>query len=543
MKTRFFTNITHEFRTPLTIILGMTDRLRTGISTTETSDKEKNTWSVGLDLIDRNGKKLLQLINQLLDLSKIDSANLKADYQLKEVVSFVQYVGESFESLAAKKSIRLQIYTETDTLNMATDEIKLQIILSNLLSNALKFTPPRGKVTLHLSQKKKALQIKIKGNGRGISEVALPYIFDRFYQEDNDSSRKGEGTGIGLALVKELVELMRGTIQATSQLGKGTEFLLLLPIQTVETVSLVKTKRVNEEQIKSFPISDLLISSNGHSSDTDTIVALSDETKPHLLIAEDNPDVIYYICSVLDSFYHITTAADGKEGIAKALELIPDLIISDVMMPMKDGFALVDTLKQDERTSHIPIVLLTAKATQKDKLDGLKYGADAYLMKPFDKEELLVRLEKLLETRKSLQRRYSSNLQTFEVTKAPKTPEDIFIEKLRVILEEHYEDSELSVKDIAKMLHLSHQQFYRKLKALTDQTPNRYLRTFRLHKAKALLLADNDLNVSEVAYGVGFDYPNYFSRVFRKTLGCRRTRCGGKVQLKYYSFVVPKCRA
>ena len=189
------------------------------------------------------------------------------------------------------------------------------------------------------------------------------------------------------------------------------------------------------------------------------------------------------------------------------------------MMPIKDGFELVQTLKQDERTSHIPIVLLTAKATQKAKLAGLKYGADAYLMKPFDKEELLVRLEKLLEVRKALQQRYRKDSLSLTFANAPKSQEDIFLEKLNDLLEKHYADTELSVKYLAKMLHLSHQQFYRKLKALTDQTPNRYLRAFRLQKAKALLMEDNDLNVSEVTYQVGFDNPNYFSRVFSEAFG------------------------
>jgi signal transduction histidine kinase/DNA-binding response OmpR family regulator len=521
VKTRFFTNITHEFRTPLTVILGMTDQLGIGSWTAKMSGKEKDRLANGLDLIDRNGKKLLQLINQLLDLSKIDSANLKANYQLKEVVSFVQYAGESFESLAAKKLIRLQVYNEMENLTMAVDEIKLQKIISNLLSNAIKFTPTQGKVTLHLSKQNSFIQIKIKDTGEGISEEALPYIFDRFYQEDNASSRKGEGTGVGLALVQELVELMEGTISVKSELGKGAEFVILLPIHTKVTQPLAPAEEMDltKEQANLLPTPDLVVLENNHLADTNTAITLSDNTKPHLLIAEDNPDVIFYICSILEPFYQIMTAADGAEGIDKALEYVPDLIISDVMMPVKNGLELVDTLKQDERTSHIPIVLLTAKATQQDKLDGLKFGADAYLMKPFEKEELLVRLEKLLEMRKALQRRYSKDLGGLTGANTPKTQEDLFLEKLNTVLEKHYEDSELNVKDLAQILHLSHQQFYRKLKALTDQTPNRYLRTFRLNKAKALLIADNDLNVSEIAYKMGFDNPSYFSRIFSEAFG------------------------
>lgn len=524
VKTRFFTNITHEFRTPLTVILGMTDQLKTGNWTTKISAKEKNRRSNGLELIDRNGKKLLQLINQLLDLSKIDSTHLKANYQLKEVVSFVQYVGESFESLAAKKSIRLQIYDEMDALTMAVDEIKVQKIISNLLSNAIKFTPTRGKVTLHLSQHNNFIQLKVKDTGQGISKAALPYIFDRFYQADNTSSRKEEGTGVGLALVQELVKLLEGTIRVKSELGKGTEFVVLLPIHTKVTGPLAPTEEIDltGEQSNLLPSRNFVDLENTPLATTDTAVTLMDTAKPNLLIAEDNPDVLFYIRSILEPFYDIMTAADGQAGIDKALEQIPDLIISDVMMPLKDGFELVETLKQDERTSHIPMVLLTAKATQQDKVAGLKYGADAYLMKPFDKEELLVRLEKLLDLRKALQQKYSRELSSPEnlsTLNAPKTQEDIFLKKLDRVLEKNYTDAELSVKDIAQRLHLSHQQFYRKLKALTDQTPNRYLRTFRLQKAKALLMTDNDLNVSEVTYQVGFDNPNYFSRIFSETFG------------------------
>jgi YesN/AraC family two-component response regulator len=219
---------------------------------------------------------------------------------------------------------------------------------------------------------------------------------------------------------------------------------------------------------------------------------------------------------MLDPFYQMMMADNGTEGIDKASEHLPDLIISDLMMLVKDGFELVETLKQDERTSHIPIVLLTAKVTQQDKLDGLKFGADAYLMKPFNKEELLLRLEKLLEMRKVMQWRYSKDLVSVNNLKSQ---EDLFLEKLNIVLEEYYEGAELSVKDLAKMLHLSHQQFYRKLEALTDQTPIRYLRMFRLQKAKAILMTDNSLNISEVAYDVYFDNPNYFSRVFSETFG------------------------
>jgi len=519
VKTRFFTNITHEFRTPLTVILGMKEQLESGSWTAKVSSKEQNRLANGLNLIERNGQKLLQLVNQLLDLSKIDSANLKANYQLKEVVSFVQYVGESFESLAAKKSIRLQIYNEMEDLTMAVDEIKLQKIIANLLSNAIKFTPNRGKVTLHLSQQDKVIQIKVKDTGEGISETALPYIFDRFYQVDNTASRKGEGTGIGLALVKELVKLMEGTIQVKSQLGKGAEFVILLPIHTTITESLAQEKASEEtaEQANFLPTDQAVLTEEHPPTKKEIITPLNDNPKPHLLIAEDNPDVVFYIQSILDPYYQITTAVNGAEGIETALEAIPDLIISDVMMPVKDGFELVETLKKDERTSHIPMILLTAKATQQDKLAGLQYGADAYLTKPFNKEELLVRLNKLLELRQKLQAKYQGLEPSVAADSSP-SPEDEFLQKLRDVVEDRLDDADLAIVHLCRAVGLSHTQVYRKLKALTNKTPGQFIRTIRLQKAMELLKT-TEMNVSEVAYEVGFNDPNYFSKVFQQMYG------------------------
>ena len=534
LKSRFYTNITHEFRTPLTVILGMTRQLSTGVWTSKVSTKEKNRLAQGFDLIQRNGKKLLHLINQLLDLSKLDTNNLKPHYQPKEIVSFVQYLGESFESIADRKGVRLSIYSEMDELVMEIDEVKLQQIISNLLSNAIKFTPARHKVTLHLSQKEEQLQIKVKDTGIGISTEALPHIFDRFYQVDNQMSRQGEGTGIGLALVKELVELMQGNISVESKEGKGTSFVVVLPIITVSSSKSSETsERALKEEKHQEKLDKIRTLSNEKATTLDLPVldspfrGLGGEVShlPHLLIAEDNPDVIFYIQSVLTDYYQVTIAQDGQAGIDKAVETIPDIIISDVMMPKKNGFELLETLKQDERTSHIPIILLTAKATQQDKLAGLKYGADAYLMKPFDKEELLVRLGKLLEMRKALQQRYSSQdmKALFQKDKQERSylnnPEDQFFQKLHAILEKHYSNPKLKVQRIAEQMHLSYQQLNRKIKALTDKTTALYLRSYRLQKAKALLQTQPELNISEVAYDVGFDSPNYFTRVFAEEFG------------------------
>lgn len=488
LRTRFFTNITHEFRTPLTVILGMT---------------EQKEHPQAMSLIQRNGQKLLQLINQLLDLSKLDTGNFSPNYQQIEIVSFSQYIGESFQSLAAAKYIQLNIYSEINELWMDMDEEKYRQIISNLLSNAIKFTPQNGKITLHLFQENQGLHLKVVDNGIGIAPSEIPHIFDRFYQVENSASKVGKGTGIGLALVKELVELLEGTIAVKSIVNQGTTFELQFPI-----------RQTADKQIGQFePIEvDATILPNPMPAVTQT-----DATKelPTLLIIEDNRDVVVYIQSVLAQQYDLQIAENGEVGIEKALAQIPDLIISDVMMPLKDGFAVVETLKQDERTSHIPIVLLTAKATQADKLTGLKYGADAYLMKPFDKEELSLKLKNLLILRQQLQAKYTSNTIPEIIIQKEPTLDDIFLEKLHTILEKNYTNVELEVDEIATAMQLSYTQLNRKLKALTNKTPAKYLGVFRLEKAKALLInPTNDLNVSEVAYQVGFTDPNYFSRRF-----------------------------
>lgn len=487
LKNRFYTNITHEFRTPLTVILGMTEL--------------RDNFPKAMDLIQRNGQKLLLLINQLLDLSKIDAGHKKVHYQQIEMVSFTQYLGESFQSLAERKNIRLAVYSEIQELWMDMDENIFQQIISNLLSNAIKFTPESGKIIVHLTKKEDQLYLKVKDNGNGIPKEELSFIFDRFYQVDNAASRQGKGTGIGLALVKELVELIKGEIKVESKVDKGTTFELRFPVRNTTSHRLKKfgafLKDINIIERKDVSIENKL------------------EERPSLLIIEDNPDVITYIQSLLQDQYNIETATNGALGIQKAIDKTPDIIICDLMMPIKDGYEVLEILKQDERTSHIPIIILTAKATQKDKIRGLKFGADAYLMKPFDKAELLVRLKNLIEVRRQIQEKYAD----FDFNKINlENREDQFLKKLHAYIEEHYEETELSVVDIATGMQMSHSQFYRKLKALTNKTPSQFLRTIRLKKAK-LLLQENQFNISEIAYEVGFSDPNYFIRLFRQEFG------------------------
>jgi signal transduction histidine kinase/DNA-binding response OmpR family regulator len=500
-KARFYTNITHEFRTPLTVIMGMNENIRGHL-------KEK-------ELIQRNSANLLRLINQLLDLSKVEAGNMVLHKVHQDIIVYLQYLTESFYSNAAQKNIRLVFHSEEKSVSMDYDEAIVQQIVYNLLSNALKFTPEGGKVIFHASkieeQGQPLLKLKFKDTGKGIPPEYIEHIFDRFYQVNDADSRQAEGTGIGLALTKELVELLNGRVEVESELEGGTEFVLYLPIETkVTTTSDISGKL--PVQLPMEAPTNTAAEANHPEEASD--VALSDF--PELLIIEDNQDIITYFKTILDGQYIFHTAKNGVLGIEKAFETIPDIIISDVMMPEKNGYEVCEALKQDERTSHIPIILLTAKSTQEDKVQGLKYGADAYLVKPFDKQELIIRLEKLVQMRQQLQLRYANASGPVEgEEEASLSLEEVFLQKLHEHLHNNLSNAEFGVPQLAAAALLSQMQLYRKLKALTGKTPSMFIRSYRLQQGLTLLKR-GELNVSEVAYEVGFTDPNYFSRTFQK---------------------------
>ncbi|MFK7971606.1 MAG: two-component regulator propeller domain-containing protein [Bacteroidia bacterium] len=497
LRSRLYTNITHEFRTPLTVILGMAEQLKEAAEAKE--------------IIQRNGENLLRLINQLLDLSKLESGHLKLEPIYSDVIPYLNYLTESFFSIAQSKEIRLVFFSSQESCKMDFDEEKIKHIVNNLISNALKFTPPGGKIVLHADHKmiegKPFLELALTDTGTGIPAAKLPYIFDRFFQADGSTTRQGEGTGIGLALTKELVQLMEGTVQVKSVEGKGSTFTVKLPITHKATEQAVSSEQVSHTiGLSPYSVTDEgIVEKNG---------------LPLLLVVEDNKDLQEYIRKVVSNRFQVLIAEHGKRGLELALEEIPDMIISDVMMPEMNGYELVKTLKHDERTSHIPIVLLTAKATEEAKIKGLKSGADAYLMKPFNKEELLVRLDQLLALRERLQQRYAShqnmanNLPPVEEMSA----DDLFIHKLQLAVEQRINDPTLNRETLAGIVNLSNSQLYRKLKALTELTPNVFIRNIRLQKSLELLRKE-DLNIADVAYSVGFNDPNYFTRVFRDEFG------------------------
>lgn len=514
-KSKLYTNLTHEFRTPLTVILGMAEKLQV---------TPKKFIYEAPPIIERNGKNLLRIINQLLDLSKLENNSFTLQIRQGEIISYLRYILESFHSYANGNNLSLRFFSNVETLQMDYDEEQLKQVMTNLISNAIKFTPAGGEVGVRVLKEEDRLKIDVKDNGIGIPEKALPLIFDRFYQVDGSSLRAHGGTGIGLAHTKELLRLMEGEISVESNLKQegsdeksGSVFTMSLPI------------RNNAPLLENSPT---LQSTTSLSTPKKTITPVkttvpNEKELPTVLIIEDNPDVVVYLKSCLEKEYQIEIAYNGTIGIEKAIEMTPDLIISDVMMPGKDGFEVCNTLKTDERTSHIPIVLLTAKADLSSKLEGLERGADAYLAKPFHQKELDIRLKKLLKGRKNMSTYFKKQyLNTTELVQTQLSEEhsksliyeDVFIKKINAILDENMQHEDFGLPQLRQKIRMSRSQFFRKIKALTNTAPSEYIRSYRLQRAKQLL-ENGDFNVAEAAYEVGFKDPSYFSKIFQEAFG------------------------
>ncbi|MCB9283443.1 MAG: response regulator [Lewinellaceae bacterium] len=496
LKTKFFTNISHEFRTPLTVIAGMAEQI---------GENPERWLDQGLGMIRRNTNDLLDLVQQILDLRKLESGKLELHPVQEDVISFFRYILESLHPLAETRDIQLLDHIQLPELVMDFDPEKLQRILFNLLGNALKFCRAGDQVIFDAALEEGSLQIKIQDTGPGMPPDQLPYIFDQFYQGDGSATSHQPGTGIGLSLVRELTHLMQGRIEVESEPGKGATFSLTLPIRR-EAPS-----RPKADQPRTAPsitqVHPVGLAEGGAESEL-----------PSLLVVEDNADVARYLMSCLEGRYQLTWARDGQEGIDTAIEAIPDLVVSDVMMPRKDGFELCQTLKTDTRTSHIPIVLLTAKADAESRMAGLKRGADAYLGKPFDKRELLIRLEKLLELRSTLQARYSTLDTLGSSTEEATQQEDEFVLQLKEQIHVHMDEETFGIHELCRATGVSRTQMHRKLKALTGRSASSFIRYIRLLHARHLL-QHSSLNISQVAYESGFRDPKYFSTSFSEEFG------------------------
>ena len=510
LKSRFFANISHEFRTPLTLILGQID----SVMSENIDVKEKGK----LQVANRNARRLLGLINQLLDLSKLEAGSMELNSEHHNIVPFLKSLFYSFESLSESQKITLKFESECENIPVVFDPDKMEKIFYNLISNAFKFVSSKGEIKVSLNIVNSTAEIRIKDTGIGIPSNRLTHIFDRFYQVDGSASGKHEGTGIGLALTKELIELHKGSISVNSKEGEGSEFIILLPAGDFKTET--------EEFITSQP--DLSLQVNNYS---ETGAA---ETKPKpavppspagkreiILIVEDNSDVRSYVSSLLVNDYNVIEASNGEEGISNAKDEIPDLIITDVMMPGMDGFQFSRQIRSDVKTSHIPIIMLTAKAGLDDKIEGLETGIDAYITKPFSAKELRVRVRNLIYQRKQLRKRFSKAtvIKPSEVTAVSMDRE--FLEKTIKVIEQNFEDPQFSIEKLADAVNMSISQLNRKLNALVAQPAGRFIRSLRLQRAADLLRQNAD-TVAGICYKVGFNDQGYFGRVFKNSSGFRR---------------------
>jgi len=508
LKSQFFANISHEFRTPLTLILGLLNK--------QIDNSESDVLIQDSITMKRNANRLLQLINQLLDLSKLEAGELKLTLVKTNVIPTIKNTVLLYESLGHEKNVNIvfndnpiEIYKKHKSIVAFFDEEKLQKVISNLISNAVKFSPKNSKVEVFVKNKNEVLDVSISNTGEKIPSDKLPFIFNRFYQVDGESTRESEGTGIGLALVKELVELHYGQVSVKSTKAKTT-FSIRIPLKETYFGKDAITKVIdNNKEPKVIP------SANFNKSDITLTKELTNENQLEILVVEDNTDIRNYIKDILKTNYKVSLAVNGEDGYEKANINIPDLIISDVMMPLMNGYELCTKLKSNENTNHIPVILLTAKASQDNKLEGLETGADDYLTKPFDEKELKVRIKNLITIREKLQKKYQQESFVKPTTSKVTSVQQQFLKKIKTIVEENIDNDQFSVEDLGEAIGMSRSQVHRKLKAITDQSATQFIRNYRLHRA-AELLKLNSGNVTEIAYQVGFSSQTYFSKCFQE---------------------------
>lgn len=512
LKSRFFANISHEFRTPLTLILGPINTLRKTYNKPEAVEN--------LDIMQRNSQRLLHLINQLLDLSRLEAGKMDIAAQPQNIIPFLKGIVFSFESLARERNIELRVDDlrgqSDQPLVLNFDPEKMENVLINLLSNAFKFTPDGGAIIVELASDNQSATITVADSGRGIPAAALPRIFDRFHSVGDSYIKDQPGSGIGLAICKELIELHDGTITAESTVDEGSRFTITLPI-VIDVAS--KTDKTESTHLQKDDPPETLSPTVSAEAAAPTSEKTSENINaPQILIVEDNDDMRAYIRRQLQADFRIAEAADGAAGFDEAAEVMPALIISDVMMPKMDGYQLCEKLKSDERTSHIPVILLTAKSSGDSKVEGLQLGADDYLIKPFNSRELLVRVKNLIEQRQKLRARFAKEIPLGPKDITVTSADEEFLQRAIAIIETNMENAHFTVEQFAAEMAFSRHHLNRKLKGLTDLSSQDFIRTIRLKRAGSLLKQQFG-TVSEIAYTVGFSSPSYFTRCFREQFG------------------------
>ena len=500
-KLQFFTNISHELRTPLTLIA---DPVNYIIHDDNLNSQQRSM----LQIVQRNVLVLTQLVSEILDFRKVQNGKMElrlSDFNLSE--NMKQWI-MLFSASAQKKHIAISM-NAPDVVMLRADQDKIERICYNLLSNALKYTSEGGEITLTAKEENGRVMISVADNGCGISSDELPYIFDRFYQAKN----AGRGTGIGLAIVKAFTELHHGEVSATSIEGKGSTFTIHIPVRQKGEVTNQPTEKI--EQLVEPSSAQEVPNQARH---IDELIQPYQTDKPEVLIIDDNIDIRTYLRSVLSEKYNVSEAANGKAGLELARKIVPDIVLSDIMMPVMDGLAFCQQLKTDKAISHIPVILLTARSLDEQRAEGYEHGADAYLSKPFSLRLLLSRIDNLIESRKKLNQTWSKGVEDDEIGNISNEIDKSFLKQLRKIIQENLANSDLSVEQIGDEIGLSRVQLYRKVKALTGYSPVEIVRKARLTRARHLLQT-TERTVSEVAYAVGFSTPSYFSKCYKDEFG------------------------
>ena len=504
LKIRFFTNVSHEFRTPLSLILSPIEKIL--------KENPESGHLPQLQLIQRNTRRLLNLVNQLLDFRKMEVQEIALHPTTGDIIPFIKEVAFTFSDLSENKNIKFQFVTQLESLEATFDQDKIEKVLNNLLSNAFKFTPEGGWVTIEVKLEEskfsdtfpsKNFIIQVKDSGIGISEENQEKIFKRFFQSEIAGSMVNQGSGIGLAITKKFVRLHKGRIFVESVPGKGSCFTVILPIAHAEAFKPAITS-------EAIPIRVL----RPASLEPD-ISRMKASKKPVILLIEDNEDFRFYLKDNLSLYYEVKEAVNGQQGWQQVLSLLPNLVVSDITMPEMDGLTLNRKIRKDPRTAHIPVILLTANATEDQKLAGYEMGANAYITKPFNFEILLAQIKNLVAQqttyRQALEPKREINPQEITITSL----EEKLIQKAIAITEKQMGNPDFSVEELSRELGMSRVNLYKKLLAITGKAPLEFIRTIRLKRA-AQLLRESQLTIAEVAYEVGFNNPKYFTKYFKE---------------------------
>ena len=508
-KERLFTNISHEFRTPLTLIQGPVDDL---LQQTQTSQKTEKS----LRLVQKQSRRMLRMVNQLLDYQKAEAGSLKLSLQPGEIISFIQAICQGFQDEAARREIRFSVHTDERYWSMAYDPDKLEIILYNVLANAFKFTPNGGSISVRVQRDAAGnCEIGVQDSGRGIPPQEIGLIFGRFYRGKETDAANISGTGIGLSFVKELIELHGGSIRAESDGKNGSLFRIILPDTGqlgILPLSVQGSQPPHESQ------HDAHLNTIAMTNELEQEQSVPEPEQPIILVVEDEPDIQQYISDILSPTFKVVLAPDGKKGLEKALEIIPDVIVSDIMMPEMDGITLCKTLKSHKDTSHVPVILLTALSDMAHHVQGIREGADVYLPKPFNSQLLLLHIHNLINTRNKLKEIYAKKIflgaGNFEI----QSYEEEFLYKVMKIVEENISNSHFSSDELANLMFMSRSTFYRKLKSVTGMSGNEFVRTARLNYA-VKLLESGKYSVTDAAFEAGFNDIKYFRKRFQDHFG------------------------